>query len=149
MRVTEFNVGRWCLGEDECRAQGIDFAAYERGVNDAAQAFARNPQPTSPILTDEEWQEVADAADRIIPGRVIEAIEERIRRKLAHGVAAAPGGFYLATHDEVTLQLDGGEPRVLKHEHVESYLSSGWKVRPALTVVCPECEASHGVKERQ
>ena len=34
--VTEFNVGRWCLSEDDCIEQGIDFAAYERGVDDAA-----------------------------------------------------------------------------------------------------------------
>lgn len=40
--VTEFNVGRWCLSEDECIAQGIDFAAYERGVADAAKAFGQN-----------------------------------------------------------------------------------------------------------
>lgn len=40
--VTEFNVGRWCLGEDDCIAQGIDFPAYERGVADAAKAFGRN-----------------------------------------------------------------------------------------------------------
>jgi hypothetical protein len=42
MQVTEYNVGRWCLSEDDCIAQGIDFAAYERGVSDAAQAFANN-----------------------------------------------------------------------------------------------------------
>ena len=42
MQVTEYNVGRWCLSEDECIAQGIDFAAYERGVADAAKAFRRN-----------------------------------------------------------------------------------------------------------
>jgi len=40
--VTEFNVGRWCLSEDDCIEQGIDFAAYERGVADAATAFGRN-----------------------------------------------------------------------------------------------------------
>lgn len=40
--VTEFNVGRWCLSEDDCIEQGIDFAAYERGVADAAAAFGRN-----------------------------------------------------------------------------------------------------------
>lgn len=40
--VTEFNVGRFCKSEDECIAQGIDFAAYERGVADAATAFGRN-----------------------------------------------------------------------------------------------------------
>lgn len=49
MKVTEFNVGRWCLSEDECIAQGIDFSAYERGVGDAAKAFGRNvgPNPTA------------------------------------------------------------------------------------------------------
>lgn len=41
-KVTEFNVGRWCLSEDECIAAGIDFAAYERGVADAAKAFGGN-----------------------------------------------------------------------------------------------------------
>ena len=41
-KVTEFNVGRYCLSEDDCRADGIDFAAYERGIADAAAAFARN-----------------------------------------------------------------------------------------------------------
>jgi len=40
--VTEFNVGRYCLSEDDCIADGINFAAYERGVADAAAAFARN-----------------------------------------------------------------------------------------------------------
>ena len=41
--VTEFNVGARCLSEDDCIAQGINFAAYERGVSDAAQAFGRDP----------------------------------------------------------------------------------------------------------
>ncbi len=41
-QVTQFNVGRWCLSEDECIDRGIDFAAYERGVSDAAAAFGRN-----------------------------------------------------------------------------------------------------------
>jgi hypothetical protein len=45
LEVTPYNVGRWCLSEDECIAQGIDFAAYERGVADAAAAFARNAMP--------------------------------------------------------------------------------------------------------
>lgn len=40
--VTEFNVGRFVLSEDDCRAEGLDFRAYERGVSDAAVAFARN-----------------------------------------------------------------------------------------------------------
>lgn len=42
LTVTEFNVGRFCLGEDECIAQGIDFSAYERGIADASAAFSRN-----------------------------------------------------------------------------------------------------------
>jgi hypothetical protein len=49
--VTEFNVGRWCMSEDECIAAGINFAAYERGVIDAANAFARN-RPASVVRTD-------------------------------------------------------------------------------------------------
>lgn len=95
MRVTEFNVGQWCMSEDECIAAGINFAAYERGVSDAAQAFARNPQTTYPILTDEEWQDVADISEMTIPGRLIAVIEERIRMKLAlgtHGVDSVDGG---------------------------------------------------------
>ena len=40
--VTEFNVGRYVMNEDDCRAEGLDFRAYERGVADAAAAFARN-----------------------------------------------------------------------------------------------------------
>ena len=53
MKVTTCNVGRFCLSEDECTQQGIDFSAYERGVKDAAQAFTSNtateaPQPTIP-----------------------------------------------------------------------------------------------------
>ena len=40
--VKPSNVGQWCMSEDECRAAGIDFAAYERGVSDAAEAFGRN-----------------------------------------------------------------------------------------------------------
>lgn len=40
--VTQYNVGRWCLSEHECIYLGIDFAAYERGVADAAAAFGRN-----------------------------------------------------------------------------------------------------------
>ncbi len=47
-KVTEFNVGRWCLSEDECIAQGISFEAYERGVADAAAAFARNGTKEQP-----------------------------------------------------------------------------------------------------
>jgi hypothetical protein len=42
MQVTEYNVGRWCLSEDECIVEGIDFAAYERGIADAAKAFGQN-----------------------------------------------------------------------------------------------------------
>ena len=42
LTVTAFNVGRFCLSEDDCIAQGIDFSAYERGVADAAEAFSRN-----------------------------------------------------------------------------------------------------------
>lgn len=61
-----------------------------------------------------------------------------------HGVQES-SAFYLATHDEVT-PTEGNEPRVLKHEHVESYVAAGWKVRPAMTAVCPECESAHGVK---
>lgn len=48
--VTPFNVGRWCMSEDDCIARGIDFSAYERGVNDAADAFSQN-QPTKPQPT--------------------------------------------------------------------------------------------------
>ena len=40
--VTEFNVGRFCLSEDDCIAEGLHFGSYERGVADAAAAFARN-----------------------------------------------------------------------------------------------------------
>lgn len=40
--VTEFNVGRYCLSEDDCIAEGLHFGAYERGVEDAAKAFGRN-----------------------------------------------------------------------------------------------------------
>jgi hypothetical protein len=40
--VTPYNVGRWCLSEDECRAGDIDFASYERGISDAALAFGMN-----------------------------------------------------------------------------------------------------------
>ena len=40
--VKPSNVGQWCMSEDECRAAGIDVAAYERGVSDAAEAFGRN-----------------------------------------------------------------------------------------------------------
>jgi hypothetical protein len=47
VNVTEFNVGRWCLSEEECIAQDINFAAYERGVSDAAKAFSGNPSPLS------------------------------------------------------------------------------------------------------
>jgi hypothetical protein len=39
MQVTKFNVGSFCLSEDECIAQKISFAAYERGVSDAADVF--------------------------------------------------------------------------------------------------------------
>lgn len=35
------SVGRYCLSEDDCIANGINFAAYERGVNDAASAIER------------------------------------------------------------------------------------------------------------
>lgn len=41
-RVTPSNVGSHCMSEDECMAAGIDFAAYERGVADAAEAFGRD-----------------------------------------------------------------------------------------------------------
>jgi len=40
--VTEFNVGRWCLSEDECIADHIDFRSYELGVIDAARAFGND-----------------------------------------------------------------------------------------------------------
>ena len=53
-QVTPSNVGRWCLSEDDCRAAGIDFAGYERGVRDAAEAFSSNkpnafPAPAQPL----------------------------------------------------------------------------------------------------
>lgn len=86
MRVTQFNVGRWCLSEDECIAQGINFAAYEKGVSDAAEAFGRNRAPTLPLLTDADWQAIADSSDRIIPGALKAAVEERIRARFASGV---------------------------------------------------------------
>lgn len=47
MQVTQYNVGHWCLSEDECIAEGINFAAYERGVADAAKAFRQNAAPTA------------------------------------------------------------------------------------------------------
>ena len=40
--VTPYNVGRYCLSEDACIAASINFAAYERGVSDAARAFEQN-----------------------------------------------------------------------------------------------------------
>lgn len=53
--VTEFNVGRWCMSEDDCIAAGINFAAYERGVSDAAKAFGQNMEGEDPRRTlDEE-----------------------------------------------------------------------------------------------
>jgi hypothetical protein len=72
--VSEFNVGRYCLSEDECIADGIDFAAYERGIADAAAAFSKNAAPTEQselakvlsVLRD--WQNTTDLdaeADRI------------------------------------------------------------------------------------
>ena len=40
--INEFNVGRYCLSEDDCIAEGLNFAAYERGIADAAAAFSRS-----------------------------------------------------------------------------------------------------------
>jgi hypothetical protein len=42
--VTKYNVGFFCLSEDDCIEQGISFAAYERGVADAAEAFSATPE---------------------------------------------------------------------------------------------------------
>lgn len=47
--VTQFNVGRWCLSEDDCIAAGINFAGYERGVSDAAEAFGRNSRQSERV----------------------------------------------------------------------------------------------------
>lgn len=58
--VTEFNVGRWCLSEDECIAGGINFAAYERGVLDAAKAFGQNV--TAPSQKPAAWMAKVDLA---------------------------------------------------------------------------------------
>jgi hypothetical protein len=48
-QVTPYNVGRFCLSEDDCIEQNINFAAYERGIADAADAFGRN-ENLVPIL---------------------------------------------------------------------------------------------------
>lgn len=68
---------------------------------------------------------------------------------LIEQMQAAPANeaaFYFATHDEVTPR-EGNEPRVLKAEHVESYLAAGWKVKPALTAVCPQCETTQAAPQ--
>jgi hypothetical protein len=33
------SVGRYCMSEFDCIEKGIDFSAYERGVNDAIEAM--------------------------------------------------------------------------------------------------------------
>lgn len=80
----------------------------------------------------------------LAPAPTADSFDGITGRPYAAGVAEAPAAFYLATHDEVT-PTEGNEPRVLKHAHVESYLAAGWRVRPALVAVCPECECAHGV----
>lgn len=38
-----FSVGRYCFSEDDCIANGIDFAAYERAINDVIEAMTSKP----------------------------------------------------------------------------------------------------------
>ena len=40
--VTPYNVGRFCLSENECIRQGLSFTSYEKGVSDAADAFGND-----------------------------------------------------------------------------------------------------------
>lgn len=64
--VTEFNVGRWCLSEDDCIAGGIDFSAYERGVSDAATAFSRNTSKAATSHSTEPTSNAFDVAARLV-----------------------------------------------------------------------------------
>jgi len=54
MKPTQQTIGQWCMSEDECIAEGIDFASYELGVGDAAKAYDLN----SPFVR--EWQGLTD-----------------------------------------------------------------------------------------
>jgi hypothetical protein len=84
--VTEFNVGRFCLSEDECIAQGINFTGYERGVSDAAQAFALNARQRPALPTvDELAQEIrrVDGKHTLGAGALAEKLHEWLSQRPA------------------------------------------------------------------
>lgn len=82
--VSKFNVGRFCLSEDDCIEQGIPFYAYERGVADAAEAFGRNAAPVVPdgmvMVPREPTQAMLLAAGSIA---CIDELAEDYRRLIA------------------------------------------------------------------
>jgi hypothetical protein len=93
--VTEFNVGRWCLSEDECIAQGINFPAYERGVRDAANAFGLNRRSGVPadrlhaaIMTNAARDVLAERARQIsAKGWTPEHDDEHVNGEMAMAAA--------------------------------------------------------------
>jgi hypothetical protein len=94
-KVTAFNVGSFCLSEDECIAQGINFAAYERGVSDAADAFLRNASALT--QTSEPQMAFCPACFEEVGPECLNATERDAARWRA--VAAAGGGLTLRLHN--------------------------------------------------
>ncbi len=66
VKVNAQNVGRWCLSEDYCIEHGIDFSSYERGVQDAANAFDASVLTPAPQPVTQAVEVMRNAAQAVV-----------------------------------------------------------------------------------